>query len=98
MKIRYRQCPFVDKEIKDLMREREKLHRLARITQLPSDWNNFHFLRNVVKKKLRNAEKVHVQQELARTMITKTHCGKSSRNVSRERKYRSQYTRKIWAA
>ena len=30
MKVRYRQCPFVDKETKDLMRERERLHWLAR--------------------------------------------------------------------
>ena len=34
MKIRYSQCQFVDEETKDLLKEREKLHRVARITQL----------------------------------------------------------------
>ena len=71
MKIRYRQCPFVDKEIKDLMSEREKLHRLARITQLPSDWNDFYLLRNVIKKKLRDAEKVHIQREISKNYDNK---------------------------
>ena len=66
MKIRYRQCPFVDKETIDLMSERENLHRLARITQLPSDWNDFYLLRNVIKKKLRDAEKVHIQREISK--------------------------------
>ena len=66
MKIRYRQCLFVDKETIDLMSEREKLHRLARITQLPSDWNDFYLLRNVIKKKLRDAEKVHIQREISK--------------------------------
>ena len=31
-----------------------------------------------------------------RTMIIKIPCGKSSKNVFREKKYRSQYTRKTW--
>ena len=71
MKIRYRQCPFVEKETKDLMREREKLHRLARITQLPSDWNDSYLLRNVIKKKLRDAEKVHIQREISKNYDNK---------------------------
>ena len=99
MKIRYRQCRFVDKETKDLMREREKWHRLARKTQLPSNWNDFYRLRNVIKKKLRDAEKVLTisNGKSARTMITKIPYGKPSKNVFREKKYRSQYIRKIWA-
>lgn len=39
MKIRYRhECPFLNDEIKELMKNRDKLHKLARRTRLQSDW------------------------------------------------------------
>lgn len=97
MKIRYRQCLFVDKETKDLMRGREKLHRLARITQLPSDWNDLYLLRNVVKKVPREAERVHIQREIKKNVDNKDSLWKASKNVFREKKCSNQYTRKTWA-
>ena len=38
MKIRYRQCPFLNDEIKDVMKNRDKLHKLARQTRMQSHW------------------------------------------------------------
>ncbi|XP_068680135.1 uncharacterized protein [Montipora foliosa] len=64
MKIRYRQCPFMNQEIKHQMRIRDKLHKIARVTKLPVDWNNFYLQRNEVKNMLRNAEKAYVQGEI----------------------------------
>ena len=40
--------------------------RLARITQLPYDWNDFYVRRNVVKNKLRDAEKARIQREISK--------------------------------
>ena len=41
MKIRYQQCPFRNQEIKHQMRIRDELHKIARATKLPVDWNKF---------------------------------------------------------
>lgn len=48
------------------MKERKKLHRLARVTQLPADWNNFYLSRNEVKNKLRSGEKAYIQGEISK--------------------------------
>ena len=34
MRIRYRRCPFIDHEIKELMDARDRLHRCARLTYI----------------------------------------------------------------
>jgi hypothetical protein len=41
MKIRYRLCPFTSREIKELMKNRDKLHKLARRTKMTTDWENY---------------------------------------------------------
>ena len=64
MKIRYRQCPFMNQGIKHQMRIRDELHKIARVTKLPVDWNNFYLQRNEVKNMLRNTEKAYVQGEI----------------------------------
>ena len=46
------------------MRIRDELHKIARVTKLPVDWNNFYLQRNEVKNMLRNAEKAYVQGEI----------------------------------
>ena len=45
------------------MKTRNELHKLARVTKLPADWENFYLARNEVKNILRNAEKALVQGE-----------------------------------
>ena len=50
MKIRYRRCPFMSREIKELMKNRDKLHKLARRTKMTTDWENYRVCRQAVKK------------------------------------------------
>ena len=64
MKIRYRQCPFVDEEIKNEMNRRDHIHKIARQTNNALDWESFRLSREEVKKKLRDAEKAYVQNEI----------------------------------
>ena len=64
MKVRYRQSPFVDDEVKELMKKRDRLHRIARQTKSICDWNSFRVARNEVKEVLREAEKRYVQKEI----------------------------------
>ncbi|CAB4005080.1 Hypothetical predicted protein [Paramuricea clavata] len=64
MKIRHRQVPFVDDEIKELMKNRKRLHKFARLTRMPSDWEKYRALRDKVKCKLRQAEKDYVHNEI----------------------------------
>ena len=60
MKIGYRQCPFVDQEVKHLMNSRDKLHQLARQTRMLVDWERYRMCREKVKSKLREAEKEYM--------------------------------------
>ena len=64
MRIRYRQCPFIDHEIKELMDARDRLHKCARLTGIPMDWEIYGLSRDQVKDKLRNAEKEYLQNEI----------------------------------
>ena len=38
VKVKQRHCPFVNEEIKELMRDRDRLLKRARCTGLPVDW------------------------------------------------------------
>ena len=64
MKIRHRQVPFVDDEVKELMKNRNRLHKFARLTRMPADWEKYRALRDKVKCKLRQAEKDYVHNEI----------------------------------
>ena len=64
IKVRHRQSPFVDNEIKELMKKRDRLHRVARQTKNICDWDSFRVARNEVKKTVREAEKRYVQNEI----------------------------------
>ena len=63
-KIRHRQVPFVDDEVKELMKNRNRLHKFARLTRMPADWEKYRALRHKVKCKLRQAEKDYVHNEI----------------------------------
>ena len=54
MRIRYRLCPFIDHEIKELMDARDRLHKCARLTGIPMDWEIYRLSRDQVKDKRRN--------------------------------------------
>ena len=64
MKVRYRQSPFVDDEVKELMKKWDRLHKIARQTKSICDWNSFRVARKEVKEVLREAEKRYVQNEI----------------------------------
>jgi hypothetical protein len=64
IKVRYRRSPFVNDEIKELMKKRDRLHRVARQTKNICDWDSFRVARNEVKKTLWEEEKRYVQNEI----------------------------------
>ena len=64
MKIRYRKCPFVSKELKQLMSLRNKKLKIARRTGLLEDWQRYRASRDDVKLKLREAERQYLQKEI----------------------------------
>ena len=68
MKIRYRRCPFMSREIKELMKNRDKLHKLARRTKMTTDWENYRVCRQAVKKALRESERKYVQNEIHKNL------------------------------
>ena len=68
MKIRYRRCPFMSREIKELMKNRDKLHKLARRTKMTTDWDNYRVCRQAVKKALRESERKYVQNEIHKNL------------------------------
>ena len=53
VKIRSRSCPYITREIKDLMRDRDRLHRHFLQTRDNSDWNYYKEYRKKVKITLR---------------------------------------------
>ena len=63
-KVRNRQCPFLDQEIKELMDERDQAHRVARESGAVTDWEHYRWCRNEVKRRLCDAERIHVQKEM----------------------------------
>ena len=56
MKVRYRQCPFLNDDIKERMKKRDNLHKLARQTRMQCDWEKFCMCRESVKRNLREVE------------------------------------------
>ncbi len=67
VKIKNRRCPFVNTEIRELMKHRDSILKVARCTKLHSDWEKYRELRNIVKSKLREAEREYVRMELERS-------------------------------
>lgn len=64
MKVRSRPCPYVTSEIKDLMRNRDRLHNCFLQTRDINDWNRYKESRNTIKITLKNAAKKHVFDEV----------------------------------
>ena len=64
VKVKRRHCPFVNEEIKELMRDRDRLLNRARCTGLPVDWELHRDSRQVVKIRLRKAEQEYINKEV----------------------------------
>ena len=63
-KVRNRQCPFLNQEIKELMDERDQVHRVARESGAVTVWEHYRWCRNEVKRRLCEAERNYVQKEM----------------------------------
>ena len=88
IKVRYRHSPFVNDEIKELMKKRDHLHRVARQTKNICDWNSFRVARNEVKKTLREAEKRYVQNEI---YPNRMQCGKLLGDACPAKRYHNPF-------
>lgn len=64
IKLRSRPCPFVNQEIKDLMRSRDLFLKQFIQSRQDTEWINFKHSRDLVKKKLQEAERDHTFEEV----------------------------------
>ena len=95
VRIRPRCCPFVDTEIKELMRGRDGLLKNARRTRMPLDWELYRDLREEVKTKLREAGKGYIQEELERSQNTRSKWKVIRSCIPRREKTQQVYTRDL---
>ena len=64
IKVRNRPCPFVTRDIKQLMDNRNSLHRRFLQTRDAPDWEKYKASRNTVKRVLTEAERSYTHQEV----------------------------------
>ena len=64
IRVRSRPCPFVTRDIKQLMDNRNSLHRRFLQTRDASDWEKYKVSRNTVKRVLTEAERSYTFQEV----------------------------------
>ena len=64
VKIKRRPCPFVDQEMKERMKNRNQLLKIAKQTRLSEDWGIYRVSRESVKARLRDSEREHAKTEL----------------------------------
>lgn len=64
IKIKNRSTSFVNREIKEAMRIRDKLHHLFYQTRTHTDWINYKSCRNTVKAMLRTSEKTYIRNQI----------------------------------
>ena len=64
MKIKHRPCPFVDQEMKEHMKNRNQLLKIAKQTKSSEDWEIYCLSRESVKARLRDSEREHAKTEL----------------------------------
>ena len=64
VKVKHRHCLFVNEEIKELMRDRDRLLKRACCTGLPVDWEVYRDSRRVVKIRLWKAEQEYINKEM----------------------------------
>ena len=65
--IRTRDVPWFSNELRKLKREKDRIHKIAKQSMLPVDWQHFRRVRNMYVGKLREAE-YNYKQELAKTL------------------------------
>lgn len=63
-KDRQRHCPFVNKNIKELMEKRHRANKNARATGSAADWQIYGNFRNNVKRALLDAERKNVERQI----------------------------------
>jgi hypothetical protein len=64
IKIRNRSTPFVNEEIKQVMKKRDHRHRIFRQTRRLDDWSHFKNASNAAKSMLKEAEKSYARNQL----------------------------------
>ena len=64
VKVRVRPNPFVTEEIRKLMRTRNCWRKIARKTGDPAAWSTYRDYKRDVKRKLRQAQRSYVEQEI----------------------------------
>ena len=96
IKLRSRPCPFVNQEIKDLMRSRDLLLKQFIQSRQDTEWINFKHSRDLVKKKLQEAERDHTFKRSQLIKTTLAHSGKLLIAPSPPKISRDQPLQRMW--
>ena len=97
MKVKHRHCPFVNEEVKELMRDRDRLLKRARCTGLPVDWELYRDSRQVVKIRLRKAEQEYINKEVEGCQNTSSQWKLIRNCLLRKEATQQVYTREVKA-
>ena len=95
VKVKHRHCPFVNEEIKVLMRDRDRLLKRARCTGLPVDWELYRDSRRVVKIRLRKAEREYINKEMEGCQNTSSQWKLIRKCLPRKETTQQVYTREV---
>ena len=95
VKVKHRHCPFVNEEIKVLMRDRDRLLKRARCTGLPVDWELYRDSRRVVKIMLRKAEHEYINKEMEGCQNTSSQWKLIRNCLPRKETTQQAYTREV---
>ena len=97
VKVKHRHCPFVNEEIKELMRNRDRLLKRARCSGLPVDWELYRDSRQVVKFRLRKAEQEYINKEMEGCQNTSSQWKLIRNCLPRKEATQQVYTREVKA-
>ena len=97
VKVKHRHCPFVNEEITELMRDRDRLLKRVRCTGLPVDWELYRDSRQVVKIRLRKAEQEYINKEMEGCQNTSSQWKLIRNCLPRKEVTQQVYTRQVKA-
>ena len=97
VKFKQRHCPFVNEEIKELMRDRDRLLKGACCTGLPVDWELYRDSRQVVKIRLWKAEQEYINKEMEECQNTSSQWKLIRNCLPRKEATQQVYTREVKA-
>ena len=65
-RVRHRKSPWMNKNILDSMRKRDRFKRIAKKSKFDSDWINYKKMRNTVNSMIRRAKRTYIAESIVK--------------------------------